>query len=141
MAKQKIPTAFRREVTSRAGGYCEYCLANSLYADSPFDIDHVFAESEGGKTEPANLALACHGCNLSKSNRSRIFDPLTEQFVELFDPRRDRWSDHFAWTSNFSEIVGVTLTGRVTVEALRLNRAGLVNQRIVLAKLGLHPRG
>lgn len=139
MAKQNIPTAFRREVTTRAGGFCEYCVTNSLYADSPFDVDHVIAESEGGKTEPGNLALACHGCNLSKSNRNRVFDALTEQFVELFNPRTDRWFEHFAWTSDFSEMVGVTLTGRVTVEALRLNRTGLVNQRIVLAKLGLHP--
>jgi hypothetical protein len=117
MAKKGIPGAIRRDVILRANGYCEYCLRNSLYADSPFDVDHMIAEFEGGRTVSDNLALACHGCNLSKSNRHRIFDPLTRRFIELFDPRRDRWSEHFAWTSDFTEIVGVTLTGRVTVEA------------------------
>jgi 5-methylcytosine-specific restriction endonuclease McrA len=38
-----------------------------------------------------------------------------------------------------SGIIGVTPTGRATVEALRLNRPGLVNMRQVLYGIGKHP--
>jgi hypothetical protein len=36
-------------------------------------------------------------------------------------------------------MIGVSPTGRATIEALDLNRNGIVNLRRVLRKLGLHP--
>lgn len=129
----------RRTVMERAKGFCEYCRSNSKFADSPFDIDHIIPESEGGKSEPANLALACHGCNLFKSNKLNFFDSVSDKEVNLFNPRIDAWSKHFAWKSGFTEIVGLTAIGRATVEALKLNREGLVNQRKMLYKVGKHP--
>jgi hypothetical protein len=42
--------------------------------------------------------------------------------VRLFNPRTDAWSEHFAWTGGFTEIVGTTPVGRATVWRLRLNR-------------------
>jgi hypothetical protein len=59
--------------------------------------------------------------------------------VRLFHPRRDRWADHFAWTDDGTRILGLTPTGRATVEALRLNREPLVNLRRVLVQAGEHP--
>jgi hypothetical protein len=49
------------------------------------------------------------------------------------------WSDHFAWSAGFSEIIGKTPTGRATVQRLQLNREALVNLRTVLRSLGKHP--
>jgi len=49
------------------------------------------------------------------------------------------WSEHFRWSEDFSEIVGMTPTGRATVEMLKLNRRGLVNLRGVLYAMGKHP--
>jgi hypothetical protein len=59
--------------------------------------------------------------------------------VPLFHPRRDRWGDHFAWNADFTRIVGLTPTGRATVEKLQLNRVGVVNLRRVMLIAGLHP--
>jgi hypothetical protein len=45
----------------------------------------------------------------------------------------------FAWNADFTLIIGLTPTGRATVETLQLNREGLVNLRRVLCAMGEHP--
>ncbi len=139
MSKKSISAEIRQEVIFRANGFCEYCRSNSRFADSPSDVEHILPQSKGGKSEPDNLALACHGCNLFKSNKTDLFDVTTDKIVRLFNPRIDIWKEHFSWTSDFSEIVGLTAIGRATIEALNLNREGLVNQRRMLHKYGKHP--
>ncbi len=139
MNKNFVSARNRREVMERAAGFCEYCRSNSRFSESSFDIDHILPDSEGGKSEPNNLALACHGCNLFKSNKTDFFDAATDKTVRLFNPRIDIWDEHFIWTSDFTEIVGMSSIGRATIEALNLNREGLVNQRSVLYKYGKHP--
>jgi hypothetical protein len=57
----------------------------------------------------------------------------------LYHPRQQRWQEHFAWNEDFTLIVGITPTGRTTVETLKLNREGLVNLRQVLYAMGEHP--
>jgi hypothetical protein len=57
----------------------------------------------------------------------------------LYHPRQQRWSDHFSWNEDFAFIIGITKIGRVTVEALQLNREGLVNLRRVLYLVNEHP--
>jgi hypothetical protein len=59
--------------------------------------------------------------------------------VPLYDPRRDRWHDHFAWSEEHTELIGLTATGRATIGRLQLNRAGVVNLRRVLLPAGIHP--
>ena len=39
--------------------------------------------------------------------------------VPLFNPRTDRWADHFRWDGY--TVVGITVLGRATVAALALN--------------------
>ncbi len=68
-----------------------------------------------------NLALACPGCKLAKSDRTTAADPDTGREVLLFDPRTDTWDDHFGWDNH--HVVGLTPTGRATVAALNLNHA------------------
>ena len=46
-------------VWSRAGAVCEYCRMPQRFDDLPFEIDHVVANSHGGKTAAGNLALSC----------------------------------------------------------------------------------
>lgn len=59
--------------------------------------------------------------------------------ASLYHPRQHVWSDHFSWNADYTEIIGMTPTGRVTVETLELNREGVVNLRWVLYFFGLHP--
>jgi hypothetical protein len=89
-------------------------------------------------TTADNLALSC-GCNGYKGQRSGARDPQTGRVVRLFNPRRQQWSRHFAWSPDFLLILGRTATGRATVQALRLNRPELLNLRRVLHPLGEHP--
>lgn len=49
------------------------------------------------------------------------------------------WQNHFTWSSNFTELIGISSIGRATIETLRLNRAGIINIRRLLFLDGLHP--
>jgi hypothetical protein len=85
-----------------------------------FEIDHVIPEKMRGSTDMANLALACFHCNNSKGPNIAGIDPMTEQPAFLFSPRKDIWSEHFAW--NGARLEGLTPSGRATVELLEINR-------------------
>lgn len=132
------PTAeVRRIVIQRAGGRCEYCRIHQEDAASRHQVDHVLAEKHGGLTMPENLALSCLPCNRRKSSDIGAIDPETGQFVRLFDPRRQEWSDHFQFASE--KIVGLTSAGRATAEFLRLNVPERLQERAELVRIGRLP--
>ncbi len=85
-----------------------------------FHIEHIKPSSAGGPDTADNLALSCPSCNLGKSDRVSAPDPETERDVPLFNPRTDRWAEHFSWDEEW-RIVGLTPTGRAAVAALNLN--------------------
>lgn len=107
-------------VRERAQYRCEYC---GLHQDqSPLavlHIEHIRPKNHGGTDDLDNLALACIDCNLHKGSDIAGYDPLTDQLTELFNPRRDRWDDHFEWAGIL--ILGRTPIGRTTVRVLQLN--------------------
>ena len=86
-----------------------------------------------------NLALACGGCNIRKSNFTQAIDDETGLTVGLFHPRTDVWEDHFLWSDDYSLVFGISPIGRATMNLLGLNRKGLVNLRLALAMYGVHP--
>jgi hypothetical protein len=47
--------------------------------------------------------------------------------------------EHFSWSTDGTEIIGQTPTGRATVTALRLNDALIVAARALWTGTGLHP--
>ncbi|MDQ3687466.1 MAG: HNH endonuclease [Acidobacteriota bacterium] len=96
-------------------------------------------ESRGGTSDEDNLALACQGCNGSKSNKVRALDPATRRTVALFHPRKDNWHDHFAWSTDHLYLIGLTPTGRATVRELELNREGIIHLRRLLLLNQEHP--
>ena len=133
-------TAKRKEaVARRAGGCCEYCCSQARFSPDPFSIEHIRPRSKGGTDEDDNLALACQGCNNRKYTHVEARDPVSGNLVSLYDPRRQRWADHFSWNENFTLVIGLTPTGRATVELLKLNREGVVNLRRVLCTIEQHP--
>ena len=129
----------KRLIAERAAGSCEYCRSQERYATQAFSVEHIVPRQSGGRTILGNLALACQGCNNHKYTKTHAPDPVSGAMVPLFHPRRQRWRDHFAWDSTYTVVIGRTPTGRATVEALQLNRAGLVNLRRVLYTMGEHP--
>lgn len=139
MSRDYVPKALRERVTAQAGHRCGYCRTSSFLIGMILEMDHIIPESFGGKTEEENLWLACPTCNGHKSNRIAAADPATGEIVRLFDPRRQRWSEHFTWNALGDEILGLTPTGRATVEALHLNRPVLVYARWHWVRWGCHP--
>ena len=63
----------------------------------PFQIDHIVAEKHGGQTVEDNLALACPHCNRFKGPNIAGLNAESGEAIRLFHPRKDTWSDHFAW--------------------------------------------
>ena len=86
-----IPAALRRVVWQRA----EYCLISEQDFLAPHEPDHIVATQHGGQTSLENLALACYDCNRPKGPNIASVDPQTGQSVFLFNPRRERWAEHF----------------------------------------------
>ncbi len=108
-----------REVEAQAGERCEYCRMHQALQGATFHLEHILPTSASGSDELDNLAWACPSCNLKKSNRLTAVDPQTATELPLFNPRVDRWEDHFAWSGY--EMVGLTPTGRALVAAFDLN--------------------
>jgi hypothetical protein len=104
-----------------------------------FSVEHIEPRSRSGLTTSENLAYSCQGCNNHKYNKAKAPDPVSGEQVPLFHPRRHRWREHFAWSEDGTEVLGLTPTGRATVVALQLNREGLVNLRRLLFAAGEHP--
>lgn len=103
------------------------------------EIDHIMPQSLGGLTEEDNLWLACSLCNDHKGNRIAALDLISGEVALLFNPRRQKWQDHFEWSSGGERIIGITPTGRATVLALALNRPSLVLARRLWSAVGWHP--
>jgi hypothetical protein len=126
-------------ITERARGCCEYCCSQVKYSPDPFSIEHIIPLSKGGNYELDNLALACQGCNNRKYNHIEAIDPIDGKFVQLYHPRQQLRAEHFIWSDDFSELIGISPTGRATIVRLQLNREGVVNLRGVLTMVNLHP--
>lgn len=141
MPRQRITARQRRIISERAQGCCEYCLSQVDFATQSFSVEHIIPVVWGGTNVLENLALACQGCNSHKHAKRENIDPIGDAIVSLYHPRQQMWDDHFQWSEDFTLIIGITPTGRATVEALKMNRPGVVNLRRVLFALGEHPPG
>ncbi|MGH2409597.1 MAG: HNH endonuclease [Chloroflexota bacterium] len=139
MSTTHVPAALRELVAFQAGHRCGYCLTAEQVIGTPMEIDHLIPEARGGLTVEENLWLACSGCNAYKGDHADALDPLTGEIVALYNPRRQQWQEHFAWTSAGDLIVGQTPTGRATVTSLKLNRPLLVRARRLWVRIGVHP--
>lgn len=139
MSEERVTAKQRRTVAERAQDCCEYCRCQVRFATQSFSVEHIIPRSQGGKTALDNLALACQGCNGHKYNKIEGYDPVSGQIVSLYHPRQQEWSSHFTWNDDYTLIVGLTPTGRATIEALQLNREGVVNLRKVLYIMAEHP--
>ena len=132
------PDPFRDAVVRRAGNRCEYCQLLAQLQVGGFEVDHIVPRSRGGQTDWANVALACPHCNARKWAHVEGEDPASGQQVALFNPRTQRWEDHFQWAAQSSfAIVGLSAQGRATIARLQMNHPDLVNIRRLLATLGI----
>ena len=134
-----IPRRLTDSVVYRARDRCEYCGLSQCGQEATFHVDHVVPRAANGPTTVENLALACVSCSLRKGMKQELTDPETGEAVSFFNPRNERWSDHFRWDEE--RVVPLTPTGRATVAALALNRAVILSIRREEAERGRHPPG
>ena len=134
-----VPAELRRLVKIRANNNCEYCQALGSFSFHPFPVEHIIPTSKGGNGGESNLANACQFCNGSKFDKTEALDPLTGNIVPLYSPRTQTWDDNFLWSDDFTIVIGITPTGRATVNCLKMNRAEAVNLRAALRDFGVHP--
>lgn len=140
MTRRAIPASIERRVRAAAGNRCGYCLSPQHLVMARLEMEHIIPLSQGGTDDESNLWLACPLCNSHKSDKTEAIEPETGERFPLFNPRTQRWSEHFAWADDGVHIVGKTPVGRATIVALHLNDdpdAVLVRSYWVLA--GWHP--
>lgn len=136
---QRISDALAAAVRQRADHKCEYCQSSEWLSGQRCHVDHVNPRVLGGTTTLDNLCLACAGCNGIKLDRVDAVDPETGERVALFNPRLQSWHENFRWSSDGTEIEGLTPCGRATVALLKLNRPLAISARALWVRARRHP--
>jgi hypothetical protein len=129
-----IPARLRRVVEERAGSRCEYCLIHREDMFFKGVPDHIIAEKHGGVTEGDNLAYACVVCNAAKGSDLGSITSSTGELVRFFNPRTDRWDDHFHLEG--ARIESRTDIGEVTARIFGFNDSDRLRERVRLIALG-----
>lgn len=140
MRRARIPTDVEERVRIAARHRCGYCLSPQQLVMARLEIEHIIPLANGGSDDESNLWLACPLCNSHKAAKIDAVDPISGVRAPLFNPRTQKWHDHFAWADDGIRIEELTTTGRATVAALRLSddpNALTVRSYWVLA--GWHP--
>jgi len=127
----RIVSRLREAVRQRALRRCEYCQLPESVALSPFHIEHIISLKHHGATDASNLAWSCLQCNLSKGSDVAGYDSVTNQLTALFNPRQQRWEEHFEMRGAI--IFGLTAEGQVTADVLQLN----IPEQIAIRKAAL----
>ena len=128
----------RRLVREQAGDCCEYCRLSQSGRLARFHVDHIVAIKHGGADTDDNICLACPKCNAYKGDNVAALDPLTRDATKLYDPRQQKWDEHFKINPD-ATIDGLTPEGRTTVAVLRFNDEERVKQRLGELTVGDYP--
>lgn len=126
-------------VRRTADNRCGYCLSSQHYVMAKLEVEHIIPRALGGSDEEENLWLSCSLCNRYKGIQLEAIDLQTNKVVRLFNPRRQVWNEHFTWSSDGVRIIGLTETGRASVDALQLNNEIAVEVRRNWVIAGWHP--
>ncbi|MEO1403306.1 MAG: HNH endonuclease signature motif containing protein [Cyanobacteria bacterium J06635_1] len=135
----QISKEVRERVRAQANNQCGYCRSLQKYILGILEIEHIIPKAIGGTDDEENLWLACRLCNAYKGIQTQAEDPVTNQIIELFNPRQQKWTYHFAWMNNGTHILGLTATGRATALTLQLNNPIAVTVRQAWVSAGWHP--
>lgn len=121
----------RAALRERAEHRCEYCRLPEHLSHLPFHAEHIVAVVHEPNHHFSNLAWACPHCNWHKGPNLSTIDSATGKRVDLFNPRKQAWTDHFELQAD-GHIFGSTACGRGTVELLKMNLQGRVEIRLQL---------
>ena len=127
-----------RQLVARCANYiCEYCLIAEEDAYFRFQVEHITSRKHGGSSEIDNLALACVFCNRHKGSDTASLIPGRNELVRFYNPRTDRWRDHFRLTGVLIE--PLTEIAEATIRILQMNHEDQSLERQVLSRRGRYP--
>lgn len=126
----------RLEVAARADFLCEYCLIAEEDTFFGCEVEHIISLKHGGSSESSNLAYACAFFNRHKGSDVGSVSE-TGEFSRFFNPRADRWSEHFRLVGNV--IRPRSLIGEVTARILLFNHTDQLLERAGLISVGRYP--
>jgi hypothetical protein len=132
-----ISSELRHAVATRANFVCEYCLIAEEDSFFRFQIEHIISRKHGGGSEPDNLAFACVYCNRYKGSDIATVTPDTQELVRLYNPRTDRWREHFQL--NELSVKPLSLIGEATIRILQINHDDRRLEREILARCDRYP--
>jgi hypothetical protein len=118
---------------------CGYCQTQEKASGIKLTLEHIIPLALGGLDEKENLWLSCRLCNEAKGIIIEYSDIESGILVPLFNPRTDEWNNHFSWDESGTQIIGLTLIGKVTIEALDLNNSFRLQSRAIWVEAGWHP--
>jgi HNH endonuclease len=140
MVRVYVPVELERRVWASSRERCGYCLSPRHLVMARLEIEHIIPRSRGGATEESNLWLGCPLCNRAKGDQVEAVDPTTRTSVPLFNPRTQKWAEHFCWSRDGLRVIGLTPTGRATVVALNLSDdSDRLLVRSFWVQVGWHP--
>lgn len=128
--------ATKRLVYDRAHGCCEYCHTCEYNTGQSMHVEHI---NPAAGDDLNNLCLSCPSCNFSKGRATQANDPVTNQVVFLYNPRNQRWQDHFIWVEGGLRVEGLTPQGRATINRLKMNQPRLIRARQNWIRAKNHP--
>mgnify|MGYP001143563498 CR=1 FL=1 len=139
MSRPYVSVQLAARVRADAGHRCGYCRSDERITGSLLSIEHILPIVAGGLTERDNLWRSCRECNERKGAQLQATDPESGEVVTLYNPRTQRWRDHFRWSDDGLLIIGLTTIGRATVALLDLNRPHQIVARQRWVLVGWHP--
>ncbi|MCI0695804.1 HNH endonuclease [candidate division KSB1 bacterium] len=128
-----------RQVRDDFNWCCSYCQMPAIYLPQGLETEHIVPRSLGGRDTVGNLCPACPNCNAHKAKKIFAIDPQSRDEVLLFNPRKQKWIEHFNWDESGTQVIGRTNIGRATVAALKMNLPDIVAWRSIIIGIGGYP--
>ncbi|MBC7776983.1 MAG: HNH endonuclease [Phycisphaerae bacterium] len=135
--RARIPNQIRVQVMARANYRCEYCQLPAIDYLLRLHVDHIRSLKHEGSSSIENLACCCPDCNANKGTDQGTFLNGPGSFTRFFNPRIDRWSDHFEAFEG--ALYPKTPIAEATIKILQLNDPDRVIIRQELAIDGRWP--
>jgi HNH endonuclease len=132
---QYISNKLKELVAIRANFRCEYCRLSAVHSYFPYHIEHIISLKHGGLTISLNLAYACPLCNLYKGSDLGTFIDNPTELVRFFNPRTDKWDDHF-YAENTGLIIAKTDIGAATIKIFKFNHVDSLIERSEMIRFG-----
>jgi 5-methylcytosine-specific restriction endonuclease McrA len=129
MSRPYVSVQLAAQILADAGHRCGYCCTDERLTGSPLSIEHILPIAAGGPTERENRWRSCRECNERKGAQMQAADPESGEVVDLYNPRTQRWADHFRWSEDGLLVIGLTTVDEprslrlISIDRIRLSHA------------------